>query len=508
MDMIKYKYFQFLFLIALIGSPNIIFSQDLGNGLVSALKSDKTKGRAADSLGIKNDAVISANRQQSAESNIVTSHSDTIIRAFSQTSSLSIGNPANGLDLTDQILKLSLAGSSTTGALSASDWLRFSQHDNYGSWLFQAGNNSVAPIESHNRIFLKEGSGISIKDSSYTGGQYRDVTLSLDGEAMEGDGNNYPNSLQFNYSTGNLTIGIEGLEDDLICKLDGRYLQINNPILLDSLLGVEIAGAQNGDVLKYINGTWQFSSDLVGEPGTGDNWGTQLVVTDSTISGDGTNSQLSLSQQNALDGQVLKWNNALNRWAPARDSSGTENQDVVADNITLSGSGSELNPLMLAPQDANPGEVLKWNDALNRWAPASDIGAEVSNSVWKSNGNNIYYTLGSVNIGHGDTTQNLYVNGKIYAKEVIVQTSISQPDYVFEKDYPLMSLSDLKIFTEKHKHLPEIPSAKEVKENGVDLAKMNMLILQKVEELTLYTIDHHKRLSALEKIAGMSLLNQ
>ena len=63
------------------------------------------------------------------------------------------------------------------------------------------------------------------------------------------------------------------------------------------------------------------------------------------------------------------------------------------------------------------------------------------------------------------------------------------PDYVFEPDYRLLSLEEVQAYIEQHKHLPEVPSAKEMKKNGVDVGEMEMVLLKKIEELTLYVID-------------------
>jgi hypothetical protein len=72
------------------------------------------------------------------------------------------------------------------------------------------------------------------------------------------------------------------------------------------------------------------------------------------------------------------------------------------------------------------------------------------------------------------------------------------PDFVFEKDFKLMDLGSLKKYLEKNKHLPEIPSAKEMLANGVDMKKMDMALLKKVEELTLYILELEKRLAKVE----------
>ena len=123
--------------------------------------------------------------------------------------------------------------------------------------------------------------------------------------------------------------------------------------------------------------------------------------------------------------------------------------------------------------------------------------------------NGVLDILGDVQIGNkkpvlsqyiNSTTgeNNLSVNGWVVAKKVMVQTS-SWADKVFSENYSLTKLSDLETFIKQHKHLPEIPSEVEVKEKGIDVGEMNKLLLQKVEELTLYLIEQQKQIDALTK---------
>ncbi|MDW7692785.1 hypothetical protein R9C00_11375 [Flammeovirgaceae bacterium SG7u.111] len=91
----------------------------------------------------------------------------------------------------------------------------------------------------------------------------------------------------------------------------------------------------------------------------------------------------------------------------------------------------------------------------------------------------------------------LSVNGKIRAKQIKVETGWS--DFVFEEDYNLRSIKDVESFIKKNQHLPDIPSAKEVEENGVNLGEMDSKLLQKIEELTLYIIEQNKRIEKLER---------
>ncbi|MFW5752373.1 MAG: hypothetical protein ACOCW8_03440 [bacterium] len=72
-------------------------------------------------------------------------------------------------------------------------------------------------------------------------------------------------------------------------------------------------------------------------------------------------------------------------------------------------------------------------------------------------------------------------------------------DFVFEDDYNLRSLDEVDTYIKEHKHLPDIPSAEEMEDSGVNLAEMNKLLLQKIEELTLYAIEKEKEVEGLEQ---------
>jgi len=108
--------------------------------------------------------------------------------------------------------------------------------------------------------------------------------------------------------------------------------------------------------------------------------------------------------------------------------------------------------------------------------------------------------LGYVGIGTIDTKgYKLGVKGKIAAEEVKVALYNSWPDYVFEKEYKLPSLKEVENHIAEKGHLQNIPSAKEVNENGIHLGEMNAKLLQKIEELTLYMIEQNKKTELLLK---------
>jgi hypothetical protein len=94
---------------------------------------------------------------------------------------------------------------------------------------------------------------------------------------------------------------------------------------------------------------------------------------------------------------------------------------------------------------------------------------------------------------------NVYINddgtakfsGKVTAKEIEVKPDVWS-DFVFKKDYNLLSLHEVSQYIADHGHLPDVPSEKDVLEEGINLGEMNALLLQKIEELTLYTIEQQK----------------
>lgn len=106
---------------------------------------------------------------------------------------------------------------------------------------------------------------------------------------------------------------------------------------------------------------------------------------------------------------------------------------------------------------------------------------------------------GQVTIGDKAATGYLLsVKGKIATEEVLVDLNTGWPDYVFTKDYPLKSLEDVKLFIEKNGHLPNVPSAKEVEDNGLLLGNMNKILMEKVEELTLYILKQEEAMRKME----------
>lgn len=108
----------------------------------------------------------------------------------------------------------------------------------------------------------------------------------------------------------------------------------------------------------------------------------------------------------------------------------------------------------------------------------------------------------SQRVGIGTTTIpsgfNFAVDGKAIMEEVKVQVSEQWPDYVFDDTYPLMSLQDIKKFISQNRRLPEIPSAADVETEGLELGQINVLLLKKIEELTLHLIKQEEEMLKLK----------
>lgn len=107
-----------------------------------------------------------------------------------------------------------------------------------------------------------------------------------------------------------------------------------------------------------------------------------------------------------------------------------------------------------------------------------------------------------------DYNEKLSVNGKVHAKEVRVDLN-GWSDFVFYEDYKLPTLEEVESHIVEKGHLKDIPSAIEVENNGILLGEMNAKLLQKIEELTLYTIAQQKEIECLKaKVENVTTLEK
>ena len=148
------------------------------------------------------------------------------------------------------------------------------------------------------------------------------------------------------------------------------------------------SGLSDGDILKFNGTNWIYTQDQTGiqngDAAGGDltgtypnpNLGNNVVESNNII--DGSINASDLSQMGASNGQVLKWNQANNTWEPQNDSAGSGGDDwgdqvVETDNESIEGSGVTGDPVRLGRNNANNGQVLKWDGIDNAWKPAEDL---------------------------------------------------------------------------------------------------------------------------------------
>lgn len=148
--------------------------------------------------------------------------------------------------------------------------------------------------------------------------------------------------------------------------------------------------------------------------------------------------------------------------------------------------------------------ALEINQPAGQYVGCAGCGGDLilspyKNIILRSSNSNIGNKV-KVGINTINPTKDLSVNGTIVAKEVIVSNnSIYWPDYVFESEYNLQDLSYVESYIKENKHLPEVPSAKELNENGLSLSEISKIQMEKIEELTLYAIQQNQKIDKLEK---------
>ncbi|MBT2563808.1 hypothetical protein J7E50_21385 [Pedobacter sp. ISL-68] len=172
---------------------------------------------------------------------------------------------------------------------------------------------------------------------------------------------------------------------------------------------------------------------------------------------------------------------------------------ILSNNSTVSGSSAGSITWMAKNAQFNKGMAYigaqlmddATNDARAKLIFATSNGAQPMMRM-------VIDPVGNVGIGTFNPEDKLTVNGRIKANEIRVNGQ-QTPDYVFNEDYKNLSLPALEAYIKKHKHLPEVPSAKEAENNGIELGEMNKILLKKIEELTLHLIKQDKEIKLLKK---------
>ncbi len=126
-------------------------------------------------------------------------------------------------------------------------------------------------------------------------------------------------------------------------------------------------------------------------------------------------------------------------------------------------------------------------------------GFDYSKQITLTHNGSLLLSTGNLGIGTTTPQYKLDVNGTIHARELLVDLQNGGADFVFEKNYPLRPLEEVSAFIQANRHLPEVPSAAEMVNNGLDMGEFQIKLLQKIEELTLYVIEQDKLLKQQQK---------
>ncbi|MDQ0591966.1 putative coiled-coil protein SlyX [Chryseobacterium ginsenosidimutans] len=270
--------------------------------------------------------------------------------------------------------------------------------------------------------------------------------------------------------------------------------QITEPEITISNYSPTLLLKRNTDIGGYIQGVqsqlqdgtnnWYFGNDgpdywVVAK---GDYTGRKLVITSEGNVGVGSPNLPSYRLQ-ANDGMVAaKINNTA----------------ISPDNkvgFTINDTGTGIFDLSYAKDGL---DIVKINTMVNK--PISIGTNNIERMRITANGN--------VGIGSKNPDALLSVKGLIHANEVKVDLAVPA-DYVFQKyytgnsalkpEYKMPTLDEVEKFTKENNHLPNVPSAKEIQTKGLNVGEMSNLLLQKIEELTLYTIEQNKALKEQNK---------
>jgi hypothetical protein len=200
------------------------------------------------------------------------------------------------------------------------------------------------------------------------------------------------------------------------------------------------------------------------------------------------------------------------------DGANTEPSLRVSDNngqVEIGKTLRLINGATLFMTRSNNTNVLQV-DAFGRMRLTTDGFANSSRGFFVNNGSVDFFSITPSNMlysgnftlkgdliikDNADVIQyRLYQDGLIRAREVKVDLSTIPPDYVFEPNYKLMPMNELEIYLRKFKHLPNISSANEMAASGgIKVGEMQLKLLEKVEELTLYLLQLNTEITCLKK---------
>ncbi|GAA3647388.1 tail fiber protein [Flavivirga jejuensis] len=185
-------------------------------------------------------------------------------------------------------------------------------------------------------------------------------------------------------------------------------------------------------------------------------------------------------------------------------ASGNVGIGISTPNYLLDVISSDFVVSKFSRSGSSGGASLQIDNASGTGSWQLGVGSNNHFGIYKNNGSLFGQQLiiqdnGNVGIGTTTPDSKLTVKGNIHTNEVKVDLlGAIAPDYVFYKDYDLKTLQEVENYISEKGHLPNIPSAKDMEDAGIKLKEMNLKLLEKIEELTLYTINQEKKITVLK----------
>jgi hypothetical protein len=325
-------------------------------------------------------------------------------------------------------------------------------------------------------------------------------------------------SLLFNYSFA---------QETLQSVTNGGNNTTTNSIIVNKASGNWIAGnfgdnsGNNRVVMGYLSG-----AATIGAHNAALNaWANLAINSEGGNVGIGTTSP---AYKLDVNGDVFMHNLRLGNIASIAPDGLTNNLSIIKDGNLLIPKGNvgigTTSPtahsggralVISGAEDGTRGLIEVWGENGGKSIFQSVVGDTYIGNLRRGTGNgDVYFAYGegntaafikgsdgNVGIGTTSPTQKLSVAGTVLAQKVKVSQppSLDWPDYVFDSSYQLAPLHQVEKYIQQNKHLPEVPSAAEVKKDGIDLGDNQAVLLKKIEELTLYIIEQDKRIKKLEE---------
>jgi len=204
---------------------------------------------------------------------------------------------------------------------------------------------------------------------------------------------------------------------------------------------------------------------------------------------------------NNTGGIMMGMNSSMPTLYISRSTSSQKTGKVGIGNVTA----PEAKLHIKADSGENADFMLEANGSSTIYLRNKNNSISVTGNLMRLNAGGFSYINGNVAIGTMPKDDyKLAVKGVIRSEEVVVELMTNWPDYVFDPDYSLPKLKEVKAFVNENGHLPGLPTASQVSETGLGLGEINTKLLEKIEELTLYIIDQEERIQQLEEKLNVS----